>query len=115
MTAALIDRLLCSRCGRSLAAKLCTCRPEQPATLAAQVRRRHDEAVRRAQYGSCEAPLPDAPERTRWVIDRWDCAHLVGCDGASLCGKVAAGLGSRPAQAGARWCRTCGKHAGVEA
>lgn len=55
--APLIARLLCVRCGHSVALAACTCRPPNPAQLAAEVAYRHRVATRRARHNT--------PEETR--------------------------------------------------
>lgn len=107
--------LPCDRCGGIPLVKTCTCRAGDSAKLAAEVRDRHLQSLHHAAAWSDPDDLPEAPHPLRWVAGTlWSAVHLIGGDGRSLCRKVAVGLGSRPAQAGARWCRLCAHSAGVD-
>lgn len=107
-TPPLVDLLPCVRCGGIPLVKTCTCTPENPLKLAVEVRDRHLLSVHHASTWVDPEGMPEAPPPLRWVAGRlWTAAHLIAGDGRSLCGKVVTGLGSRPAEAGARWCRLC--------
>jgi hypothetical protein len=108
--------VICGRCDRVIVDGPCPCRAGDQARLAAEVERRHAEAVRMAVHGPRgRAALPDPPPHAHWLADpRWDPAHLVDATSESLCGKVTAGAGTQPAPVRAKPCRSCLQAAGLD-